>query len=85
MSVFRLAAEETRRWSGDVMRLDTDKAAEGRLAYVRRVPKGPVLAISPFNFPLNLVAHKVAPAIAVGAPVVIKPAPEDTVVRTGPR
>ena len=58
------------------MRLDTDTAAKGRLAYVRRVPKGPVLAISPFNFPLNLVAHKVAPAIAVGAPVVLKPAPK---------
>ncbi len=76
VSVFRLAAEETRRWSGEAMRLDTEKAAEGRLAYVRRVPKGPVLAISPFNFPLNLVAHKVAPAIAVGAPVVVKPAPK---------
>ena len=75
-SVFRLAAEETRRWSGEAMRLDTDKAAAGRLAYVRRVPKGVVLAISPFNFPLNLVAHKVAPAIAVGAPVVLKPAPK---------
>jgi len=76
VSVFRIAAEEARRWSGEAMRLDTDKAAEGRLGYVRRVPKGPVLAISPFNFPLNLVAHKVAPAIAVGAPVVVKPAPK---------
>jgi acyl-CoA reductase-like NAD-dependent aldehyde dehydrogenase len=76
VSVFRLASEETRRWSGEAMRLDTDKTAEGRVAYVRRVPKGPVLAISPFNFPLNLVAHKVAPAIAVGAPVVLKPAPK---------
>ncbi len=76
VSVFRIAAEETRRWSGEALRLDTDKAAEGRLGYVRQVPKGPVLAISPFNFPLNLVAHKVAPAIAVGAPVVVKPAPK---------
>jgi acyl-CoA reductase-like NAD-dependent aldehyde dehydrogenase len=76
VSVFRLAAEEARRWSGAAMRLDTDKAAGGRLAYVRRVPRGAVLAISPFNFPLNLVAHKVAPAIAVGAPVVLKPAPK---------
>jgi acyl-CoA reductase-like NAD-dependent aldehyde dehydrogenase len=76
VSVFRLAAEETRRWSGEAMRLDTDTAGAGRLAYVRRVPKGPVLAISPFNFPLNLVAHKVAPAIAVGAPLVLKPAPK---------
>ena len=47
----------------------------GRMALVRRVPKGPVLGISPFNFPLNLVAHKVAPALAVGAPIVVKPAP----------
>ncbi|MGH3472092.1 MAG: aldehyde dehydrogenase family protein [Nocardioidaceae bacterium] len=76
VSVFRIAAEETRRWSGEAMRLDTDKAAEGRMAYVRQVPKGVVLAITPFNFPLNLVAHKVAPALAVGAPVVIKPAPK---------
>ena len=74
VSVFRWAAEEARQWSGEVMRLDTDAAAEGRMAYVRRVPKGAVLAISPFNFPLNLVAHKVAPAIAVGAPVLLKPA-----------
>ncbi|RLV48870.1 aldehyde dehydrogenase family protein [Nocardioides mangrovicus] len=76
VSVFRWAAEETRQQGGEVMRLDTDAAAEGRLAYVRHVPIGPVLAISPFNFPLNLVAHKVAPAIAVGAPVVLKPAPK---------
>jgi aldehyde dehydrogenase (NAD+) len=74
-SVFRWAAEETRRWSGDLQRLDTEPAAAGRLAMVRRVPRGPVLAIAPFNFPLNLVAHKVAPAIAVGAPVLVKPAP----------
>jgi len=76
VSVFRIASEAARDWSGEALRLDTDKAAEGRLAYVRRVPKGPVLAITPFNFPLNLVAHKVAPAIAVGAPVVVKPAPK---------
>lgn len=74
-SVFRWAAEEARRWSGDVQRLDTEVAAAGRLALVKRVPKGPVLGIAPFNFPLNLVAHKVAPAIAVGAPILIKPAP----------
>jgi len=72
---FRLAAEEARRWSGDLQRLDTDQEGEGRLALNRRVPRGPVLGISPFNFPLNLVAHKVAPALAVGAPIIIKPAP----------
>ncbi len=75
ISTFRWAAEEARRYSGDVQRLDTDPAATGRIAFVKRVPKGPVLGISPFNFPLNLVAHKVAPAIAVGAPIVLKPAP----------
>jgi acyl-CoA reductase-like NAD-dependent aldehyde dehydrogenase len=74
-SVFRWAAEEARRWSGDIQRLDTEPSASGRLALVKRVPKGPVLGIAPFNFPLNLVAHKVAPAIAVGAPILIKPAP----------
>ncbi|WP_204055502.1 aldehyde dehydrogenase family protein [Microbispora corallina] len=75
VSTFRFAAEEARRFSGEVQRLDTEPAAQGRLAYVSRVPYGPVLAITPFNFPLNLVAHKVAPAIAVGAPIIVKPAP----------
>jgi len=75
VSVFRLAAEEARRASGVVQRLDTDPGGVGRLAYTTRVPRGPVLAIAPFNFPLNLVAHKVAPALAVGAPIVVKPAP----------
>ncbi|MEU8278909.1 aldehyde dehydrogenase family protein [Microbispora bryophytorum] len=75
ISTFRFAAEEARRFSGAVQRLDTEPAAQGRLAYISRVPHGPVLAITPFNFPLNLVAHKVAPAIAVGAPIVVKPAP----------
>ncbi|WP_147944963.1 aldehyde dehydrogenase family protein [Microbispora sp. CSR-4] len=75
ISTFRFGAEEARRFSGEVQRLDTEPAAQGRLAYVSRVPYGPVLAITPFNFPLNLVAHKVAPAIAVGAPIVVKPAP----------
>jgi aldehyde dehydrogenase (NAD+) len=75
VSTFRFAAEEARRWSGELQRLDTDPAATGRLALVRRVPRGPVLGITPFNFPINLVAHKVAPALAVGAPVLVKPAP----------
>lgn len=75
VSTFRWAAEEARRWSGEVQRLDTDAAGEGRMALVRRVPRGPVLAICPFNFPLNLLAHKLAPALAVGCPVVVKPAP----------
>ncbi|WP_150238924.1 aldehyde dehydrogenase family protein [Nocardiopsis quinghaiensis] len=75
VSVFRWAAEEARRDSGELQRLDTDPGGTGRMAVVRRVPKGPVLGISPFNFPLNLVAHKVAPALAVGAPIILKPAP----------
>ncbi|MEV0417617.1 aldehyde dehydrogenase family protein [Streptosporangium canum] len=75
VSTFRFAAEETRRLGGEAVRLDTEAASAGRLAYVSRVPHGPVLAITPFNFPLNLVAHKVAPAIAVGAPIIVKPAP----------
>jgi acyl-CoA reductase-like NAD-dependent aldehyde dehydrogenase len=75
VSTFRWAAEEVRRFSGEVQRLDTDANATGRLGIVRRFPRGPVLGIAPFNFPLNLVAHKVAPAIAVGAPILVKPAP----------
>ncbi|HEX5595149.1 MAG TPA: aldehyde dehydrogenase family protein [Micromonosporaceae bacterium] len=75
ISTFRWAAEEARRFSGTLQRLDTDPDPVSRLALVRRVPRGPVLGITPFNFPLNLVAHKVAPAIAVGAPIVLKPAP----------
>jgi acyl-CoA reductase-like NAD-dependent aldehyde dehydrogenase len=75
VSTFRWGAEEARRWSGTLQRLDTDPTATGRMALVRRAPRGPVLGIAPFNFPLNLVAHKVAPAIAVGAPIVLKPAP----------
>ncbi len=74
VSTFRWAAEECRRWDGELMRLDTEAALGSRLGIIRRFPLGPVLAITPFNFPVNLVAHKMAPALAVGAPVVIKPA-----------
>ncbi|WP_327370153.1 aldehyde dehydrogenase family protein [Streptomyces sp. NBC_01217] len=76
VSVFRFASEEARRFnSGDAQRLDTDAGGTGRLGLTRRFPRGPVLGIAPFNFPLNLSAHKVAPAIAVGAPIILKPAP----------
>ncbi|MFF2066400.1 aldehyde dehydrogenase family protein [Streptomyces sp. NPDC058200] len=76
VSVFRFAAEEARRFnSGDAQRLDTDAGGAGRLALTRRFPRGAVLGIAPFNFPLNLCAHKIAPAIAVGAPIILKPAP----------
>jgi aldehyde dehydrogenase (NAD+) len=59
---------------GELLRLDTDPALGSRIGLVRRFPYGPVLGIAPFNFPVNLVAHKMAPALAVGAPIVIKPA-----------
>ncbi|MCX5439976.1 MULTISPECIES: aldehyde dehydrogenase family protein [unclassified Streptomyces] len=76
VSVFRFSAEEARRFNGgEAQRLDTDAGGTGRLALTRRIPHGVVLGIAPFNFPLNLSAHKVAPAIAVGAPIILKPAP----------
>ncbi|MFF2653638.1 aldehyde dehydrogenase family protein [Streptomyces sp. NPDC058045] len=76
VSVFRFAAEEARRFNGgEAQRLDTDAGGTGRLALTRRFPKGVVLGIAPFNFPLNLCAHKIAPAIAAGAPIILKPAP----------
>lgn len=74
VSTFRWAAEETRRGSDQLMRLDTEESLGSRLGLVRRFPLGPVLGIAPFNFPVNLVAHKMAPAIAAGAPIVMKPA-----------
>ncbi|MGH2740399.1 MAG: aldehyde dehydrogenase family protein, partial [Actinomycetota bacterium] len=74
VATFRWASEEIRRQSGELLRLDVDQAAGSRIGIIRRFPYGPVLGISPFNFPVNLVAHKVAPAIAVGAPIVVKPA-----------
>lgn len=61
--------------SGDLQRLDTDPGAEAGSPSSAALPKGPVLAIAPFNFPLNLMAQKVAPALAVGAPVIMNPAP----------
>ncbi|MFC7308725.1 aldehyde dehydrogenase family protein [Streptomyces monticola] len=76
VSVFRFAAEEARRFNGgEAQRLDTDAGGVGRLALTRRFPRGVVLGIAPFNFPLNLCAHKIAPAIAVGTPIILKPAP----------
>ena len=74
VSTFRWAAEETRRFGGEFVPLDTEASLGSRAGIVRRFPFGPVLGISPFNFPVNLVAHKVAPALAVGAPIVVKPA-----------
>src|SRR3954454_12103032 len=71
---FRVAAEEAKRIYGEIVPLDWLPGNEGRVAHVRRVPLGPVAGISPFNFPLNLVAHKVAPAFAAGNPIVLRPA-----------
>ncbi len=73
---FRIAAEEATRQGGEVLPLDLLPGAEGRWGMVRRFPAGPVFAITPFNFPLNLVAHKLAPAVAAGCPVLLKPAPQ---------
>ena len=74
VSTFRIAGEEARRWNGEVLPLDTEASLGSRAGIVRRFPLGPVIGITPFNFPVNLVAHKIAPALAVGAPIVIKPA-----------
>ncbi|HZU10601.1 MAG TPA: aldehyde dehydrogenase family protein [Pseudacidobacterium sp.] len=73
---FTTAAEEAARMGGEVLPLDLLKGSEGRWGMVRRFPAGPVFAITPFNFPFNLVAHKLAPAVAVGCPVLLKPAPQ---------
>jgi acyl-CoA reductase-like NAD-dependent aldehyde dehydrogenase len=74
VSTFQFAAVEARSLTGDMVPMDASTPGEGKLAFTLRVPIGVVAAISPFNFPLNLVAHKVAPAIAAGCPVVLKPA-----------
>ena len=71
---FRFAAAEARTFAGEMVPLDAIPAGEGKLGFTLRVPIGVVGAIAPFNFPLNLVAHKLGPAIAAGCPVVLKPA-----------
>lgn len=71
---FSIAAEEAKRIGGEVIPLDITAAAAGRTGITRRFPIGPIAAIAPFNFPLNLVAHKVAPALAAGNTVVVRPA-----------
>jgi acyl-CoA reductase-like NAD-dependent aldehyde dehydrogenase len=70
---FKTAAEVISQLSGETIPLDVTEGNEGRWGLVQRFPVGPVLAITPFNFPLNLVAHKVAPALAAGCPVILKP------------
>ena len=73
---FAVAAAESTRVGGEWLPLDLHATAAGRSGIVRRFPVGPIAAITPFNFPLNLVAHKLAPAIAAGCTVVLKPAPQ---------
>ena len=72
--VFNLAAGEAQRLGGDVLPLDLNAASNRRMGLTKRFPCGVVGAITPFNFPLNLVAHKIAPAFAAGCPVILKPA-----------
>jgi acyl-CoA reductase-like NAD-dependent aldehyde dehydrogenase len=73
---FKTAAEEVARLGGESIPLDLTEGNEGRWGLMQRFPVGPVLAITPFNFPLNLVAHKLAPALAAGCPVILKPSPQ---------
>jgi acyl-CoA reductase-like NAD-dependent aldehyde dehydrogenase len=74
MSTYTFAAVEARKLAGEVVPMGASQAGEGKFAYTIRRPRGIVGAISPFNFPLNLVAHKIAPALAAGCAVVLKPA-----------
>ena len=73
---FKTAAEEVARMGGESIPLDLTQGNENRWGLMQRFPVGPILAITPFNFPLNLVAHKAAPAIAAGCPLILKPAPQ---------
>lgn len=74
--IFNVAAEEATRIHGEYLSLDWQESATGRWGMVKRFPLGPIAGITPFNFPLHLVAHKVAPAIASGCSMVLKPAPQ---------
>jgi len=74
---FRLGAEEAERMVGETIPLDLMPSSKGRVGITRRFPIGPVAAISPFNFPLNLAAHKLSPAIAAGCSIVLKPPSKD--------
>lgn len=76
INTFTIAMEETKRLEGRVIPLDLIPGSEGRIGLVKRFPIGVILGITPFNFPLNLVAHKVAPALASGNTIVVKPSPK---------
>ncbi len=71
----RVSAEEAKRITGEIVPMDWTVAGENRHGFVRRVPLGPVLGITPFNYPVNLACHKLGPAIAAGNPIILKPAP----------
>lgn len=73
ISVFQIASEEANRQGGEVLDLDITESSHDKMGITRRFPIGPVAGISPFNFPLNLVSHKVAPAMACGNPIILKP------------
>ena len=75
ISTFTFASEEARRFTGEIVPIDTQAIGRGRAGWMERVPRGLVFGITPFNFPLNLVAHKAAPALASGNPIIIKPSP----------
>ena len=74
VTTFTIAAEEAKRWAGEVLPVDIEPHTAGYHALTIMVPLGPIAAISPFNFPLNLVAHKLAPCLAIGSSMVLKPA-----------
>ncbi|MHB1847234.1 MAG: aldehyde dehydrogenase family protein [Deltaproteobacteria bacterium] len=76
VTTFALAAGEVARYGGELLPVDFDEASAGYQGFCRLEPNGPIVGISPFNFPLNLTAHKVAPALAIGAPIVLKPPPQ---------
>jgi glyceraldehyde-3-phosphate dehydrogenase (NADP+) len=76
VSTFTIAAEEAKRLSGEAIPMDWTAAGEGYFAVSKRFPVGPMAAISPFNFPINLVAHKVAPCLAAGCTMILKPPPQ---------
>lgn len=79
MQTYLIAAEECKRIEGEYLRLDWTEAGAGKEAWIKRFPIGVVAGISPFNFPLNLTAHKIAPAIAAGNPIILKPSGKTSV------
>jgi glyceraldehyde-3-phosphate dehydrogenase (NADP+) len=74
ITTFEIAAEEANRLGGEYLDLDITESSRGKMGITRRFPIGPIAGISPFNFPLNLISHKVAPAMASGNPIILKPA-----------